>query len=186
MKDLRAFTGELMKIDIVAATDADQAIIQNLGRFYVYDMSRYCGFLPGWETPSNGLYECVDLGHYWRESDRYPFLVKIDDEVSGFVLVYQTGSTPAIEWSMGEFFIVAKFQGKGIGRQVAEHIFNRFHGVWEVMQIPENTGAVEFWEHVIRSYTQDNFQKTEKTMTTPQPHSMVVLQFCSPQKHVSN
>jgi len=26
---------------------------QKLGRFYVYEMSMYCGFLPTWKTPSD-------------------------------------------------------------------------------------------------------------------------------------
>jgi len=50
-----------MDIQINQAFAKDKEIIQNLGRFYVYDMSRYCGFLEGWQTPSNGLYECFDL-----------------------------------------------------------------------------------------------------------------------------
>ncbi len=51
-------------IQIIIATLADYSTIQNLGRFYVYDMSRYCGHLEGWECPENGLYECND-NHLW-------------------------------------------------------------------------------------------------------------------------
>lgn len=65
------------KIKLIPALKEDKEIIQNLGRFYVYDMSRYCGFLKGWETPSNGLYECIDLSRYWDEPNRYPFLIKL-------------------------------------------------------------------------------------------------------------
>lgn len=36
---------------MVPATLADYPALQNLARFYVYDMSRYCGDLPGWECP---------------------------------------------------------------------------------------------------------------------------------------
>ncbi|WP_051131844.1 hypothetical protein [Legionella tunisiensis] len=48
------------KIHLVAANLHDYPRLQNLARFYVYDMSRYCGFLPGWDCPENGLYECYD------------------------------------------------------------------------------------------------------------------------------
>ena len=61
-----------MKITLCKATKEDKDIIQNLGRFYVYEMSRYCGFLPTWETPSNGLFECIDLSSYCEKSDRTP------------------------------------------------------------------------------------------------------------------
>ncbi|MBS3904963.1 MAG: GNAT family N-acetyltransferase [Simkania sp.] len=173
-----------MQIDLVKATNKDKEVIQNLGRFYVYDMSKYCGFLPGWTTPASGLYECIDLSRYWEEADRYPFLIKVDGEVGGFALINKVGSTPDVDWNMGEFFIVSKFQGKGIGREVAERIFNQFHGTWEVMQIPENRAAIEFWNNVIDNYTNGNFQKTNKTVMEPKPHPMSVLKFKAPQEGV--
>ena len=40
-----------MKVTLCKATKEDKDTIQNLGRFYVYEMSRYCGFLPTWEVP---------------------------------------------------------------------------------------------------------------------------------------
>lgn len=72
-----------MKITLSKATQEDRNTIQNLGRFYVYEMSRYCGFLPGWETPDNGLFECRNLSRYWNEPNRHPFLIRIDGEIAG-------------------------------------------------------------------------------------------------------
>lgn len=80
-----------MKIELIAATKEDQIAIQNLDRFYGYDMSRYCGFLPGWETPPDGLYRCRDFSCYWEEPDRYSFLIKVGQELAGFVLVNKLG-----------------------------------------------------------------------------------------------
>lgn len=116
-----------MKIIVEAASLDDMNTIQNLGRYYVYDMSRYCGFLEGWKTPENGLFDCFesfDWSCYWKLPDRYPFLVKVDDELAGFVLVNKKGSSPDVDWNIGEFFIIAKFQGKGVGRYVAKYIFD--------------------------------------------------------------
>jgi predicted acetyltransferase len=167
------------EILLVPALKEDHATIQNLGRFYVYDMSRYCGFLKGWETPSNGLYECTDLSRYWDEPNRYPFLIKVRDELAGFVLVNKVGSIPEVDWCIGEFFLVSKFQGKGIGREVAKMVFDQFPGVWEVMQIPENAGAVAFWEKVVNQYAKGCFQRELKTIQEPQPHPMIVMKFNS-------
>ena len=77
------------EIKLVPALKEDKAIVQNLGRFYVYDMSRYCGFLKGWETPSNGPYECIDLSRYWDEPNRYPFLIQIMGK-----LLHKFGKSP--------------------------------------------------------------------------------------------
>ncbi len=168
-----------MKITLVKATQEDKNTIQNLGRFYVYEMSRYCGFLPNWEVPSNGLFECRDLSSYTEEPDRHAFLVKVDGELAGFVLINKEGSTTDVDWNIGEFFIISKFQGKGIGRYVAEQVFNRFPGVWETSQMPQNTPAIEFWDKVVSGYSNGQFEKSLKTIPQPTPHPMIILKFTS-------
>lgn len=168
-----------MEITINRASLEDQNTVQNLGRFYVYEMSRYCGFLKGWETPENGLFECFDLSRYWKEPNRHPFLIKVDGELAGFVLVNKIGSTPNTDWNVGEFFIISKYQGKGVGRYVAEQIFNQFPGVWETAQIPENTAAIEFWDKFVSRYTQGQYEKALKTIPEPNPHPMMVLTLTS-------
>lgn len=168
-----------MNITLSTATPEDKDTIQNLGRFYVYEMSRYCGFLPTWETPSNGLFECIDLSSYCEKPDRYAFLIKVDDELAGFVLINKVGSTPDVDWNISEFFIVSKFQGKGVGRHVAEQVFNQFPGLWETSQIPENTAAINFWDKIVSQYSRGQFEKSLKTVPQPKPHPMIILKFAS-------
>lgn len=168
-----------MKITLSKATQEDKNTIQNLGRFYVYEMSRYCGFLPGWEVPSNGLFECIDLSSYCEKPDRQAFLVKVDEELAGFVLINKVGSTSDVNWNIGEFFIVSKFQGKGVGSHVAVLVFNQFPGVWETSQIPENKAAIEFWDRVVSRYSHGQFEKSLKTVPQPKPHPMIILKFTS-------
>ena len=168
-----------MNITICKATKKDKDTIQNLGRFYIYEMSRYCGFLPTWEIPPNGLFECIDLSSYSEKSDRHAFLIKVDCELAGFVLINKIGTTPDVDWNIGEFFVISKFQGKGIGRYAAELVFNQFPGTWETTQIPENKAAIDFWKNVVTRYTNGQFESSCKIIAEPKPHSMVVLKFAS-------
>jgi predicted acetyltransferase len=154
-------------------------IIYLNGRFYVYEMSRYCGFIPGWEIPQNGLFECINLSSSFEKSDRHAFLIKADGELAGFVLVNKIGSTPDVDWNIGEFFVVSKFQGKGVGRYAAEQVFNQFPGVWETSQMPENKAALDFWEKIVGQFTDGQYEKSLKTIPEPKPHPMVVLKFNS-------
>lgn len=51
-----------MAIAVLTATEADFPIVQNLVRFYIYDMSETMG----WLCPEDGLYGgCDDLPEYW-------------------------------------------------------------------------------------------------------------------------
>ncbi|MEN8237204.1 MAG: GNAT family N-acetyltransferase [Pseudomonadota bacterium] len=169
-------------LSLIPATLDDYPTIQNMARFYVYDMSRFCGMLPGWECPESGLYECVDLKKYFIEEDCHPFLVRVDDELAGFVMINKHGASEDVDWNVGEFFILAKFQGKGISQQVAFQMFDQFKGIWESSAIPQNTGAINLWQKTIAAYAKRNlskvhFSKERKTVTCPEPHEMLVWRF---------
>lgn len=82
-------------IKIIAATISDYSFIQNMARFYVYDASRACRFISQeWVIPADGLYESFDYKHYTTDSDRRAYLVKVEGEIGGFVLLHQSGISP--------------------------------------------------------------------------------------------
>ena len=77
----------MYELKIISATMNDYPVIQNMARFYVYDMSRYCGFISDdWQIPADGLYESFDFKEYFELEDRKAFMLKVGDELSGFVL----------------------------------------------------------------------------------------------------
>ncbi|MCC8406915.1 MAG: GNAT family N-acetyltransferase [Rickettsia endosymbiont of Sceptobius lativentris] len=119
-------------ITILPATLVDYPLIKNMGRFYVYDMSRYCGFTSDeydWALPQDGLYEADDYKKYFTEVDRKTYLIKVNGEIAGFALLNKVGTHDKIDWNMGEFFIIARFQNRGIGRQVAKQIWQMHKGL---------------------------------------------------------
>jgi ribosomal-protein-alanine N-acetyltransferase len=145
------------KIKLMPASLDDYPVIQNLGRFYAYDMSEYLGYEAGWEMPEDGLYECIDLKKYWELEDSYPFLVRYENELAGFVIIDKKGSDPSVNFNVAQFFVLRKFKRKGIGRYVAEKCFDKFRGTWEVMVMPGNDGAYRFWQATIKKYCGNNF-----------------------------
>lgn len=147
------------EITLISATLKEYPVIQNLGRFYAYDMSEYLGNHAGWEMPEDGLYECTDFKKYWEEKNNFPFIVRYRNEIVGFVIVNKKGSDSSIDFNMAQFFILRKFKNKGIGRYVAEETFKKFPGIWEVMVIPGNEGAYRFWRSIIRYFTHYNFKE---------------------------
>lgn len=167
---------------LIPATLEDYPIIQNMARFYVYDMSRFCGVLQGWECPEDGLFECFDLKKYFIEEDRHPFLVRVGEELAGFVMINTYGTSEDVDWNVAEFFILAKFQGKGVGQKLAFKVFDQFKGIWECSAIPQNTGAIDFWQKTIAAYANQtaskvHFSKETKTVIYTEPHDMVVWRF---------
>ena len=152
-------------ITIIPAVIADYPTIQNMARFYVYDRTVYMG----WECPEDGMFECIDFKHYFEDSDKKAFLVKIENELAGFVLLDQEGLIETVDWNIGEFFILAKFQGKDIALKVIESIFKMHPGKWCVAVMPENIKALKFWRKAIILASGNKFTeifKTEKELKT--------------------
>ncbi len=152
---------DFSQVKLVPAPRGDYHIIQNMARFYVYDMSEFLGAAKGWEIPKNGMFECIDFKKYWQVPNCFPFIIKHGTEIAGFVIVNKIGSDDEVDFNMAQFFILSKFKHKGLGRFVAYKCFEQFPGRWEVMVMPGNEGAYRFWRAILRQYTDDNF--TEHT-----------------------
>lgn len=149
-------------IELIPASLKDYPIVQNMGRFYAYDMSEYLGKEKGWEMPEDGLYECIDFKKYWHTDDAFPFLIRYANELAGFVIVDKKGSSPEIDFNMAQFFILRKFKDQKIGKYVAHQCFDKFKGIWEIMVMPGNEGAYRFWRRTVKKYTNDFAEYTRE------------------------
>ncbi|WP_133137159.1 GNAT family N-acetyltransferase [Legionella rowbothamii] len=150
-----------MKPQIIEATQDDLPLIQNMWLFYIYELGRYCGFNKGWECPVNLNFIPDDLTFYFTNPNQ-AFLINVGGEVAGFILLNKKGTQLSIDWNMAEFFILAKFQGKGIGQSIAHELWKTHSGCWEVSVIPENKPALAFWRKAVSVFTKSSY--TEKLM----------------------
>lgn len=174
-----------LKVRLLPATILDYPAIQNMARFYVYDRTPYMG----WECPESGLFECIDFKHYFENTDEKAFLIHVGNEIAGFVLLDRMNllepnhSSKSEGWNMGEFFILAKFQGKGVASTVIREIFKEHPGKWTIAVMPENIKAVKFWRKMIAEATQGDSQEVFKTedelrsTENPDPYAMNVFIF---------
>ena len=109
-------------IKVLDATEASYTVVQNLIRFYVYDMSEYTG----WDFPEHGLIGGVnDQPHYWgrvpKDPDHrwpegwrgYAFVIRVIGKLAGFALVKQIAEEPIATYDMGEFCVRRKSGAKG-------------------------------------------------------------------------
>lgn len=147
-----------MNAKLIPATLTDYPTIQNMARFYVYDMSRECGLhSTDWACPADGLYESFDFKQYITDKEKKAYLIKVNEELAGFVLLYQTTENQSILWHIGEFFILARFQHRGIGKLIAHQVWLQHPGDWEVTVIPENKRALQFWRKAIGRAVNNHF-----------------------------
>jgi len=144
-----------MNVEIIEAGPELKSVVCNLGRYYIHDFTEFIGF----RCSETGLYRADCWDKYWQQPGHCAFLVKVDGELAGFVLIENQGVLPQTQWSIGEFFIMRKFRRRGIGRQVAFSMFDRFRGRWEVRQVVQNAPATAFWRKVIDRYTDGKYHE---------------------------
>lgn len=149
-------------IELVAATLDELAVMQVMGRYYVYDMSEYLGDLPDWGFPDAGTYECEDLRPYFENPKAHPHFIRVSGELAGFAIVDDNGSDPEVDFNMAQFFVHRKFKGRGVGTHAATTCFHQYKGLWNVMVLPGNRGAHEFWNPVIAAFTNVAFDERRR------------------------
>ena len=138
-------------IKLKKASIEQQPILANLLELYAYDFTEFHDF----DIGDDGFYGYEYLPLYWTEEHRYPYLVTVNDKIAGFVLLQQGcpfSNNPAI-WDIAEFFIMRKYQRKGIGTKVALKLFSQNQGEWQVRVLAENKNGNAFWHATIKKFT---------------------------------
>lgn len=147
------------KVKLIPVSNDYYPIIQNMASYYAYDMSEYMG----WAQQDDGTHSIgMDYIKYFKSENTFPFIIKYQEELAGFVIVDKNVSSPLNDFNIAQFFILRKFHGKGIGRHIAFQCFDKFQGKWEVFVMPRNEGAYRFWRKIIKEYTYQQFKEYTK------------------------
>jgi predicted acetyltransferase len=145
-----------MSYEIIKANLDNKETLTNLLQFYIYDFSEFIEAHVG----ENGRFDDYPLNDYWIEENYFPYLIKVNGNYAGFVLVKWIEAETKSFFSISEFFIMKTYRRAGVGKSVAKDIFRLHKGNWEVFQMAKNELAQSFWRNVIKEYTCGQF--TEK------------------------
>ena len=153
-------TTSSVNVEIIPSLPEQESVLANLLELYAHDFSAFLDL----ELGADGRFGYEDLPLYWKESGRYPFLIKVNGHLAGFVLLRKGSQISGDEdiWDVTEFFIVRGYRRRGVGMKVAHEIWNQFPGKWEVRVIDRNQQAKEFWGRAIGEFS-------GKTIINPTP-----------------
>lgn len=137
-------------IEIVPASVEQAPILANLLELYAHDFSEFMDL----ELDEDGRYGYEHLSRYWREPHHYPFLVKVDGKLAGFVFVQRATPEAGDEhvWDVAEFFIVRGYRRLGIGIKAAHEVWRKFPGRWQVRVMDRNQKAKAFWARAVNEF----------------------------------
>lgn len=140
------------QVSVTPAGEAEQALIEGLFQFYLYDFSEMEP--PGVDDLAfgeDGRYRPFPpFFTYWEEPDRWPLLIRVGGRPAGFALInsvsHRGGSA---ERNMGEFFVARKYRGDGIAAEALRQVLALHPGRWEVAVVERNARAKVFWPRAI-------------------------------------
>jgi predicted acetyltransferase len=144
-----------MNISIVPVKIGEKEILRNLLEKYNYEFSQY----DNRDVNDLGLYGYDYLDCYWTEENRFPFFVKVNDKLAGFIMVNDyLESKIKTNYTLSEFFIIYKYRRQGIGKYVVNNILNKFKGKWQLKFHPKNEVSKNFWLKTIDEYTKGKYE----------------------------
>ncbi len=142
---------DLLRVEVVEATPAQEPILANLLDLYVHDFSDFLDL----EIGEDGRFGYPSLSSYWSEAGRHPFLIRSDRKLAGLALVKmgpEAANDDAI-WDMAEFFVLRGCRGRGVGTLAACELWRLFPGPWQVRVMHRNVPARQFWARAISTFT---------------------------------
>jgi predicted acetyltransferase len=148
-----------MPVELLKIAATDRPTVEHLFQCYLHDMSEFTGWSisdDGWFTYPPDL-----LFPHWEDVDHHPYFIVKEGEIAGFSLVRRSPESDHI-WDMGQFFVLRKFRGSGLGRLAFFESLNQHKGKWQVRILPENKPAYQFWKTCIKDGSDGVFDETTK------------------------
>ena len=147
-----------MDIIIEPVAKEEKEILKNLLEKYMYEFSQYNNL----DVNNLGLYGYSYLDNYWTEENRFPFFIRANGKLAGFVMV---NDYPEVKmdtnYTMSEFFVMYKYRRCGIGKYTMKYILDKFKGKWQLRYHPKNEISQKFWIKTISDYTKGKYEIME-------------------------
>ncbi|TMV43392.1 GNAT family N-acetyltransferase [Paenibacillus mesophilus] len=146
-----------MEIAIDPIKEEELSVLNNLFEFAAYDLSEFSKA----NIKKTGLYEPkINVADLYNDNNYYLYMVRAEEQLAGFVIVKYMEEENL--HYLNHFFILRKYRKQGIGRKVAEQVFDMFKGRWRVSEFDWNVSAQMFWRKVLERYTGGAFIETRR------------------------
>ncbi len=128
-----------------------EALLRNLFEHYAHDMSEWFDL----DVQPDGRF-AFDVSKFWA-GDSEVFVARDGAAIVGFAII-----GPGFD--MREFFVLRKYRRRGVGRGMADSIWNQRPGPWQVRVLEANRPAVPFWRAAIAAHTGGLFTEEERVV----------------------
>ena len=167
------------RVSLERAEPSQRETLANLVQLYIHDFSEFLSGQRKLAVEENGRFaDLLRLEDYWSLPDRSVWFIRAGGELAGFALLNtRSHCGRAVDFNMGEFFVMRTFRRDGVGARAAIDLIHMHPGQWEIAVSVRNPPALAFWPRVAAKVTGEaveTLQGDGKAWTGP------ILRFVSP------
>ena len=126
----------------------DKPVIFNLLQLDMDELSQFPDEEPDYKD-EKGVYSYPYFDHYWREHERFPYLLYSDSAIAGFALVRQDGK----QWEMAEFYVLPQFRLRSLATTCVTEIFKKHPGKWKIGYNKYNKPGQALWQKAAERFS---------------------------------
>jgi predicted acetyltransferase len=135
-------------------TEETRSLLERLFELYLYDFSE----MEHADVADDGLFRPPAppwIARFIGQPRRHAFVMRVAGKPAGLVLLDEQSPMPesAHRCYLAAFFVMRAYRRRGLGAAVARHLFDRFPGPWQVLEVAANPTAQHFWRGIIGAYT---------------------------------
>lgn len=145
---------DLSALEVRLATVTDRAPLGRMLEMYQYELSDI------WDQDINAEGEYgYPLDRYWHAAGNYAYVAVLDGRYAGFALVDDQVKLPGGQYWMDQFFVLKKYRGRGLGREMAASVIRWHPGQWQIGQMADNHPAQSFWRNTLGAIRTGEFHE---------------------------
>jgi predicted acetyltransferase len=139
-----------MNLLVERASVDERDVVDRLLQLCLHDYSSHDPFPIG----DDGRFDYRWRDLYWSSPRRQPYLLRLENQLAGFVLVRspEEDELGVWNWQIAEFFVLRALRSKKVGTVAALALLRSKPGVWEVSYDITNVPARHFWASIARSF----------------------------------
>lgn len=119
-------------------------------------------------TPIYKWYE-----YYWKDKERYPFYLIIDEQIAGLAMIREMNKT---SYDIAEFYVLPKFRQGGNAIWFATELTKLFDGQFTFSTRFSNPRAIKFWGKFAQLFSNNEYVDDEiwrNWTIRKNPHNLV-------------
>jgi len=143
-----------MNVKVKPADISQKSLIRSFIQDYLTELSQFPDENPDYQD-EQGIFHYPYLDDYWRNPERFPFIISYDEKQVGFAFVRKVDD----HWEMAEYYVLPGFRRRRLGFSCAAKIIKNHPGLWKIGFNKQNYPSRQLWKKLAHILGHDDIEE---------------------------